>query len=176
MTDMLAECASLLRREALYLDTQRWDDWLALYTEDCEFWVPAWKAEHQTTQNPKTELSLIYYAGRAGLADRVWRVREGRSVTSAVLPRTHHVITNVALAPEGDTGVRAGDARLAADAIAVDSYWTVHQFLVKESEVEVFFGRYRHVLVRREGQLLILSKVTILLNDYLPGKIDFYSL
>ncbi len=176
MTDLLAECWSLLQREALCLDTQRWDDWLALYTEDCEFWVPAWKGEHQITQNPKSELSLIYYASRAGLADRVWRVRDGRSVTSAVLPRTHHAITNVALAPKGDTGTRAGDAPLAADAIAVDSYWTVHQFLVKESEVEVFFGRYRHVLVRREGELVIQRKVTILLNDYLPSKIDFYSL
>ena len=173
MTDLLTECSSLLQREALCLDTQRWDDWLALYTEDCEFWVPAWKGEHQITQNPKSELSLIYYAGRAGLADRVWRVRDGRSVTSAVLPRTHHAITNVALAPEGDTG---GDSPLAAGAVAVDSYWTVHQFLVKESEVEVFFGRYRHVLVRREGELFIQSKLTILLNDYLPGKIDFYSL
>ena len=173
MTDLLAECSSLLQREALCLDTRRWDDWLALYTEDCEFWVPAWKGEHQITQNPKSELSLIYYAGRAGLADRVWRVRDGRSVTSAVLPRTHHAITNVALAPEGDTG---GDSPLAAGAVAVDSYWTVHQFLVKESEVEVFFGRYRHVLVRREGELFIQSKLTILLNDYLPGKIDFYSL
>lgn len=173
MTDLLTECSSLLQREALCLDTQRWDDWLALYTEDCEFWVPAWKGEHQTAQNPKSELSLIYYAGRAGLADRVWRVRDGRSVTSAVLPRTHHAITNVALAPEGHTG---GDTPLAAGAVAVDSYWTVHQFLVKESEVEVFFGRYRHVLVRREGELFIQSKLTILLNDYLPGKIDFYSL
>ena len=135
--------------------------------------MPAWKGEHQITQNPKSELSLIYYAGRAGLADRVWRVRDGRSVTSAVLPRTHHAITNVALAPKGDTG---GDSPLAAGAVAVDSYWTVHQFLVKESEVEVFFGRYRHVLVRREGELFIQSKLTILLNDYLPGKIDFYSL
>ena len=173
MTDLLAECSSLLQREALCLDTRRWDDWLALYTEDCEFWVPAWKGEHQITQNPKSELSLIYYAGRAGLADRVWRVRDGRSVTSAVLPRTHHAITNVALAPKWDTG---GDTPLAAGAVAVDSYWTVHQFLVKESEVEVFFGRYRHVLVRREGELFIQSKLTILLNDYLPGKIDFYSL
>ena len=93
-----------------------------------------------------------------------------------MLPRTHHAITNVALAPDGDTVMPAGAAPPAAGAIAVDSYWTVHQFLVKESAVEVFFGRYSHVLVRREGKLQIQRKVIILLNDYLPGQIDFYSL
>jgi 3-phenylpropionate/cinnamic acid dioxygenase small subunit len=40
----------------------------------------------------------------------------------------------------------------------------------------VFFGRYRHVLVRRQGELFIQRKLTILLNDYLPGRIDFYSI
>ncbi len=33
----LATGIELVHREARYLDEQRWDDWLALYTEDCEY-------------------------------------------------------------------------------------------------------------------------------------------
>ena len=62
----LAAGIELVHREARHLDEQRWDDWLALYTEDCEFWMPAWKADGTPTANPRTELSHIYYANRAG--------------------------------------------------------------------------------------------------------------
>lgn len=154
----------LLHREAAYLDTQQWDDWLDLFTEDCEYWLPAWKGEHQTTADPKREVSLIYYSNRAGLADRVWRVRQGNSAASAVLPRTHHALTNIRAMPS--TG----------DALLIHSYWTVHQFLIRQSQVEVFFGRYQHTVVTQRGELRIAKKKIILLNDYLPAKIDFYSL
>ena len=181
MSDLLAECTALLQREALLLDTQNWDHWLELFTDDCEYWVPSWKGEHQTTENPRSELSLIYYKNRAGLADRVWRVRHGRSVASAVLPRTHHVISNVTLAPAGSTGMPASgrppvSGPMAVDAVAVDAYWTTHQFLVKENQVEVLFGRYRHELVRRPDGLRLARKTIIVLNDYLPARLDFYSL
>ena len=39
--DDYAEFAALPHREALFLDEQRWDDWLALYAEDVEYWAPA---------------------------------------------------------------------------------------------------------------------------------------
>ena len=44
--ERMAAAQSVLNREALYLDTQRWDDWLALYAEDARFWLPAWTDEH----------------------------------------------------------------------------------------------------------------------------------
>ena len=30
-----------LYREAMLLDEKRWADWLALYTEDCFYWIPS---------------------------------------------------------------------------------------------------------------------------------------
>ena len=64
------EVENLLYREALCLDEQRWDDWLALYPEEIEFWVPAWKNERETTADPKTEISLIYLSSRTRLEER----------------------------------------------------------------------------------------------------------
>ncbi|HTP95069.1 MAG TPA: aromatic-ring-hydroxylating dioxygenase subunit beta [Burkholderiales bacterium] len=164
MSDALAAGAELLFREAQCLDEQRWDDWLALYAEDCEYWVPAWKGEHEPTADPKQEISLIYYSSRAGLEDRVWRIRSGRSIASQPLPRTQHMIGNVVLAGE------------AGGALRLRSNWTVHQFKTKRREVEVLFGRYEHELVRAHGVLRIRRKKILLLNDYMPGMLDFYSL
>ena len=65
--DSLAAGIELVHREARLLDEQRWVEWLALYLEDCEYWMPAWKADGTLTANPRTELSHIYYASRAGL-------------------------------------------------------------------------------------------------------------
>ncbi|MGK2942101.1 MAG: aromatic-ring-hydroxylating dioxygenase subunit beta, partial [Immundisolibacter sp.] len=57
----LEQARRLLFDEAACLDQRRWDDWLALYTPDCEFWVPAWKSEDTPTGDPGGEVSLVYY-------------------------------------------------------------------------------------------------------------------
>ncbi len=62
----LAAGIELVHREARLLDEQRWDEWLALFVEDCEYWMPAWKADGTPTTNPQAELSHIYYASRVG--------------------------------------------------------------------------------------------------------------
>lgn len=160
------EASALLSKEAYALDTQDWDAWLALFIPNCEFWVPAWKSEHEPTSNPKRELSLIYYSSRGGLEDRVWRVRSGRSVASKPMPRTQHAITNVMLAPVAEAG----------DALRVLSNFTVHQFRTKTRETEVLYGRYEHDLVREAGTLKIRRKKIILLNDYMPAMLDYYCL
>lgn len=159
------QATELLYRQAYYLDTQRWDEWLALFLDDAEYWVPAWKGEHATTDNPKREVSLIYYDKRAGLEDRVWRARSGKSIASAVLPRTQHCITNVLL-----------DAESSGERIRVYSNWTVQQFLIKEKIVESHFGRYEHELVHRASVWRVSKQKIVLLNDYLPAKLDFYNL
>jgi hypothetical protein len=48
--------------------------------------------------------------------------------------------------------------------------------LPKEKAVEIFFGRYEMAIERRGDDFLFRKFKVILLNDYLPAKIDFYSL
>jgi 3-phenylpropionate/cinnamic acid dioxygenase small subunit len=170
VTTSLSDITPFLYQEALALDERRWDDWLALFTEDCEYWVPAWKSEDEQTDNPRSQLSLIYYSQRSGLEDRVWRVKSGRSVASAVLPRTQHLINNVRIVERH--GPRDGNA----ERIDIACEWTVHQYLPRERAVEMFFGRYAQTLVRHEEGWRIARKKIVLLNDYLPARIDFYSL
>ena len=63
--ETIAAAHELLFREALYLDTQRWDDWLALYDEDATFWMPAWTDEHRLSEQWRT---LVEWASGLGAA------------------------------------------------------------------------------------------------------------
>ncbi len=162
--DAVRRATELLYREAVYLDSRRWDDWLALFCDDCEYWVPAWKSEHQTTEDPRREVSLIYYSNRGGLEDRVWRVRSGRSVASKPLPRTQHAFSNILV-----DAIEPGQWQVMAN-------WTVHQYLLKSREVQVLFGHTTYRLIEQDDTLRIARRKATLLNDLMPAMLDFYSL
>ena len=42
----------LIIAEGEYLDKKKWAAWLNLYTEDAEYWLPAWDEEHSLTSDP----------------------------------------------------------------------------------------------------------------------------
>jgi 3-phenylpropionate/cinnamic acid dioxygenase small subunit len=151
-----------LFREALLLDRRDWDGWLALYTEDAVFWIPAWRDETAPTEDPDAELSLIYYRGRRNLEERVWRIRSGLSVASAPLPRSVHTVSNVL--------VESSDAAAAA----VSASFAVYLNDVRAEREHVFFGRYEYRLLAGAAGLLIASKKILLLNDRIPTVLDFY--
>jgi benzoate/toluate 1,2-dioxygenase subunit beta len=160
--EVTAEATELLTLEAMLLDEQDWDGWLALYEKDAEFWMPAWKSERETTSDPLRELSLIYYADRSGLEDRVQRIRSGKSVASTPLRRTAHMVGNVLV--EGEEAGR----------ISVKSSFNVHVYDTRSKTQHVFFGRTIHGLVRREAGLRIRTKKVILANDCIPTMLDVY--
>jgi 3-phenylpropionate/cinnamic acid dioxygenase small subunit len=162
---LLAPGIELLSREACYLDEKRWDEWLALFAKDVEFWVPTWTAEGTLTTNPQTELSLMYFAGRGGLEDRIVRIRSGRSPAALPLPRTTHVVSNILPleAPQRDR-------------IRLRSSWACHTFFPLMDVNHTFFGRAEYDLTRREEGWLIARKKTILENDRIPLAIDIYCL
>jgi 3-phenylpropionate/cinnamic acid dioxygenase small subunit len=161
----LAPGIDLLSREAVYLDEKRWDEWLALYAIDCEFWVPTWTAEGSLTTSPQTELSLIYYTARGALEDRIVRIRSGRSPAALPLPRTAHIVSNILpLEPPQ------------RDRIRLRSTWACHTFFPLMDVHHTFFGRAEYDLVRRGEGWVIQKKKTILENDRIPLPIDVYCL
>ena len=163
--DVAFAACGVVAREALLLDAQRWDDWLALYAEDARFWLPAWTDEHRLSASPERELSLIFCASRAGLEDRVWRVRSGLSVASRPLPRTTHLVGNSVASVATDAP--AGD-------VLVESSWACHVFELKERTTQVFHGRYEHRLRRAGDDWRIAAKTIVLMNDTIPTMLDFY--
>lgn len=162
--EFISRCADLLYQEAAYLDERRWAEWLALYTEDAEFWVPAWDEDGKPTEDPLSQLSLIYYNRRAGLEDRVWRIQSGLSPASSPLLRTCHLITNIRL------------LQVANDQAQVSSHWQVHIYRPEKQQSFSYFGFYEHAL-RLEGEhVRIAKKKIILLNDVVESVLDIYHL
>jgi 3-phenylpropionate/cinnamic acid dioxygenase small subunit len=152
----------VLHKEAVFLDDQRWDDWLALYTPDCEYWAPTWRTEDELTNDPRSQISHIYYASRAGLEDRIVRIRSGKSPASTPMRRTAHVLGPVML----DDG--ATDSTL-----AVRATWVTHVFDPRHREQFTFFGSSEYTL-RREGEWKISRKKILVKNDYFPAVVDVY--
>jgi 3-phenylpropionate/cinnamic acid dioxygenase small subunit len=160
---LLAAGTELLAREGLYLDEQRWDEWLALYCEDCEFWAPAWKNNTEMTADFNREISIFYFKSRAGLEDRVWRIRSGEAPSLNPVPRTTHVVSNALLSDDA-----------ADDAMTLHSAWTCHVYFLRNKTQHVFFGRQSHALVRSEAGWRIQRKKVVLMNDYVPAMIDVF--
>ncbi len=163
--ERLAMAARLLFREGRFLDQQDWDGWLSLYHPDAVFWVPAWKSEHVPTSDPNREISLIYHDSRAGLEERIMRIRSKKSITAMPLPRTVHHVGNILLMDE-QPGLTSASAS-----------WTVHVVDPRTGREHVHFGRYDVQLSLAAGdEWLIRSKRILLVNDLVPTAIDFYQL
>lgn len=157
--------ATLLYREALYLDERRWDEWLDLYLPTARYWVPAWRNEAEPISDPDCEISLIFYESRAGLEDRVWRLKSGMSVASNPLRRTSHAVTNVLVT----------DATMLGE-VEVRATFNVGVFDPRRKTSHAFFGRYLYRLASTPVGWRIAAKTVFLLNDQIPAVADVYML
>lgn len=169
MSETLAVATELVAREGYLLDRRDWDAWLALYTQDTVFWVPAWRNESETVEDPDTEVSLIYHDSRVGLEERVHRLRTGKSVTTMPLPRTAHFVSNFLVGEATPAGV-------ASDRIDVHSSWQVVIYQPRTAVQYTLAGRYEHRLVKSGDVWKIAKKKIVLINDRVPTLVDFYCL
>lgn len=79
-----------LFHEARLLDERRLQEWLALYAEDAEYWVPyAWNQ-----QSPKDHVSL-FYETKSLLGMRIDRLERALSPLDSPPSRVNHYLTNV---------------------------------------------------------------------------------
>ncbi len=162
----LETAAAVLFREASLLDKGGWNEWVAMYRPDAEFWLPAWRNEYETISDPRTEVSLIYHDERRGLEERIARIESRKSITALPLPRTLHVIGNIMLV---DTNARA---------LEVESVVAVHVYDPRTMKEHTRYARYEHRLVR-DGDAdtwQIARKKITLVNDRIPTVLDFFSI
>jgi benzoate/toluate 1,2-dioxygenase beta subunit len=161
MTISRQEVEEFLYREARYLDDRDWGNWLALYAPNVEFWMPAWDDDDRLTEDPQTEISLMYYPSKQGLEDRIFRIRTDRSsATSLPEPRTLHHISNVEILAQSD------------DKLEIRFNWTTQNFRYKTTDTH--YGVNVYTLDVSGGQMLISRKKIMLVNDYIHHVIDIY--
>lgn len=150
--------------EALALDEGRWDDWLAHFAEDCVFWVPTWRSERELTTDPDREISFLYHDSRAGLEERIARLRTDQSVITMPLPRTSHLLGRPVASFENGDAVRA------------TTPFATHVYHPTTGKLSVACGRYEHELRRTGEGWRIARKKIVLVNDRIPGLLEYFCL
>jgi benzoate/toluate 1,2-dioxygenase subunit beta len=155
------DAEQFLYREARALDDKDWDAWLALYAPDVEFWMPAWDDDDRLTEDPQTEISLIWYGHKGGLEDRVFRIRTERSsATSLPEPRTAHTISNVAILEQ------------AGGMVKLRCSWVTFSYRYKTTDT--YFGTSFYSIDTTGEAPLIRRKKVVLKNDYIHHVVDIY--
>ena len=121
------DCEAFLVDEARLLDEARFDEWLALFTLDAQYWVPSAPGQ----DNPHDTVSLIYDDRRL-LETRVRRLASPRIYSQEPRSRTTRIVTNVSIEEAG-----AGFA-------LVRSKFMMIEF--RRDEQRLFGGTYLHRL------------------------------
>jgi benzoate/toluate 1,2-dioxygenase beta subunit len=121
----------LLEREARLLDQLRYDDWLALYTAECIYWVPSTPG----AGDPRREISVMF-DDRRRLEDRIYRFRTGYAWSQAPASRTVRLITNVEV-----FATARDDARMVRSNFLISEFWG--------DETRVLTGWAGHRVVRQ---------------------------
>lgn len=151
---------AFLYREARLLDDRQWDEWLECYSPKVEFWMPAWDDQDTLTEDPQSEISLIYYPSRDGLEDRVFRIKTERSSASTPEPRTAHFVANIEV--------------LGEDAGHMDIRFNWHTLSHRYKTTDSYFGTSFYRLDISGNTPLITRKKVVLKNDYIHQVIDIY--
>ncbi|MEC8916640.1 MAG: benzoate 1,2-dioxygenase small subunit [Pseudomonadota bacterium] len=152
---------AFIHREARLLDDRDWDAWLECYSKDVVFWMPAWDDDDRLTEDPQSEISLIYYPNREGLEDRIYRIKTERSgATSIPEPRTTHQVSNLEVLSQ------------AGDKVELRFNW--HTLSHRYQQTNAYFGTSFYTLDVSGDAPLIERKTVILNNDYIHQVIDVY--
>lgn len=160
MTFSYEQVRDFLYAEARFLDDKQWDEWIECYAKTAEFWVPSWDDDGTLVTDPQSEISLMYYAHRDGLEDRIFRIRTEKSTASTPQPRTSHNISNIEI-----LGEEAG-------ATVVRFNWATFSHRYKSTHT--FFGTSFYKIVSEDGKMKIINKKVILKDDYIPHVMDVY--
>jgi benzoate/toluate 1,2-dioxygenase beta subunit len=156
-SDDLRAVEEFLYREAILLDEKRWTEWLALYTEDCFYWVPSVMGQ----ADPINTISL-FAENRMMMEMRVIRVTHPHAFSQDFPTRTSHVVGGIMIEADGAAAATGGiEAR--AD-LAVRS--SQHILEYRKEDQRMFGGTVRHWLRRdRDGFKIALKRIDLINCD-----------
>ena len=79
-----------LYMEARLMDENRYEDWLALFTDDCTYWIPS----NEENTDPSRAVSIIY-ADRTVLENHIKRLVDGLAFAQKPPSRMRRLVSNV---------------------------------------------------------------------------------
>jgi len=144
---------AFLYKEARLADEACYAEWLALWTDDGVYWVPA---TTDPAVDPQRHLSHIY-DNRARLDTRVKLLQTGARYSQEPPSRMRRLISNVE--------VRAGQD---GEVIAESNFVLAELSVQAGHELHWWAGRTIHRLRRVDGELKMCGKTVVLVNAAEP--------
>jgi benzoate/toluate 1,2-dioxygenase subunit beta len=135
-----------LYHEARLMDGHAYDEWLALWTEDALYWVPS----NDDDIDPEHHVSIVY-ENRAGLEDRIARLKSGAAYAQDPKSRLSRVVSNIE-AEEGNNG-------------EVTVYATFNLTALRRRRMDIFAGRSIYKLRYYGDSFKIAYKKVLLINN-----------
>src|SRR5262249_27003373 len=136
-----------LIHEATLLDARRFRDWMALFTEDGTYWVPA-----VPDQRSPFDQASLFYDDRELMKTRVGRVADPLLPLEKPPSRTAHLVGNVIVEQADAT---KGEFVVGSTVIMVE---------YRDDAQRVFAGRQHHRLRRVGAGFRIVQKRVDLIN------------
>lgn len=136
-------------RELRLLDQRRWEDWLALFHESGDYWVPLVNDD----ERPGINISILH-EDRDKLELRCSRYSHPKIISQNPPSRTVHLVSNI---------------ELRENSTDTSSFTALAAFIMveyRQNESTWWSGHYEYNLVQAEsGDLSILRKKILLLNN-----------
>src|SRR5580704_15090098 len=145
--------ADFLYREARLADEARYAEWLALWTDDGVYWVPA---TTDPAADPERHLSHVY-DNRARIETRVKLLQTGHRYSQEPASLMRRLVSNIEV-----TAAKAGE-------LTVESNFILAELAVQaKHELHWWAGRTTHRLRPVDGELRMSRKTVVLVNAAEP--------
>jgi 3-phenylpropionate/cinnamic acid dioxygenase small subunit len=148
-----AEVEQLLFLEARLADESRYEEWLALMTDDVRYWVPSGRADY----DPDTRISFVN-DNRSRLETRVRQLRTGVRYAQTPPSPMRRVISNLEIESIDAEGT-----------ITAGSNFVLYELSAQATnELRIWAGRATHRIRRVGAELRIAAKTVELVNASQP--------
>jgi benzoate/toluate 1,2-dioxygenase beta subunit len=147
------DAVEFLYREARLADEARYAEWLALWTDDAVYWVPA---TTDPAADPERHVSHIY-DNRARLETRIRMLQTGHRYSQEPVSLMRRLVSNIEVATATGGELVVGSNFLIAE-MAIQARHTMHWWV----------GRATHRLRRVDGALRMSRKTVVLVNAAEP--------
>ena len=160
------EIEEFLHREADLLDERRYEEWLALLTEDVRYWMPMRrnvKFGEESREFTREKEDIAWFdEGKDTLTRRVRQLLTGIHWAEEPVSRISHLVSNVELAEVAPSLAAPGE-------VLVKCRFLVYRNRV-ETETDLLVGKREDVLRREEGGWRIARRKIVLDQNVLMTK------
>jgi 3-phenylpropionate/cinnamic acid dioxygenase small subunit len=165
------EVEAFLYREAELLDERKYEEWLALFTDDVRYWMPMRRnVPHDASEREYTREGLDvnwFDEGKDTLGRRVKQILTGIHWAEEPPSRICHMVSNVQV-------LSARPAGPVPTELMVKSRFLVYRNRV-ETETDILVGKREDLLRRVEGDLRIARrKITLDQSVLLAKNLTFF--